>query len=112
MKISRAFQAFSEKTPAHARAWGEMVQKLAGANVLDAKTTSLIYLGILAALGMENGIPYHVAEAKKSGATMEEILCAVLVGLPPAGHKVTQVLPLVVESFENENLPGSDTQGS
>ncbi|TSA27622.1 MAG: hypothetical protein D4R67_05780 [Bacteroidetes bacterium] len=51
---------------------------------------------------MENGIPYHVGAAKQTGATLEEILSAVLDGLPPAGHKVTQVLPVVVESFQND----------
>jgi len=98
-KISNAFMAFSEKAPDHAAAWGEMVQKLSQANKLDQKTSALVYIGILAALDIENGIPYHVATAKKAGASLEEIISAVLIGLPPAGHKVTKALPIIIEAY-------------
>ena len=69
---------------------------------MDPKTTALIYISVLAVLGSENGIPYHVKLAKDAGATKEEIIHSVLIALPPAGHKVTQVLPLIVESYDGE----------
>lgn len=100
-KISNAFLTFNQEAPDHAKAWSEMVGAISVANVLDSKTTALIYLGILAALGMENGIPFHVGAAKSAGATKQEVIHAVLIGLPPAGHRVTQVLPLIVESYDN-----------
>jgi len=43
---------------------------------------------------------YHVGITKQLGTSLDEILHAVLIGLPPAGHKVTQVLPLIVESYQ------------
>lgn len=98
-KISNAFMTFYKEAPDHAKAWSEMVSSIAKANVLDQKTTALIYIGILAALGMENGIPFHVSEAKKAGATKEEVIHAALVALPPAGHNATRVLPKIVESY-------------
>ena len=101
-KVSKAFLAFNTEAPHHAKAWSEMVSKISQANVLDAKTTSLIYLSVLSVLGSENGIPYHVKTAKEAGASKEEIIHAVLVALPPAGHRVTQVLPLIISSYDEE----------
>lgn len=100
--ISKAFLAFSQEAPDHARVWGETVQGLAEANKLDEKTTSLVYIGILAALGLESGVPFHVAAAKNAGATRDEVISAILVGLTPAGHKVTQVLPAALDSYDQD----------
>jgi alkylhydroperoxidase/carboxymuconolactone decarboxylase family protein YurZ len=101
-KISNAFQTFLKEAPAHAQAWGGMVQGLAGASALDGKTSSLAYLAVLAALRMESGIPFHVQSAKLQGATREEVISAILVGLPAAGHVVTQVLPIALEAYDAE----------
>jgi len=100
-QVSKAFMAFQNEAPAHSGAWMEMVQKLASASSLDPKTASLAYLSVLAALRLESGIPFHVQHAKSLGATREEIISAVLVGLPAAGHVVTQVLPAALEAFES-----------
>jgi len=98
--ISSAFQCFMKEAPRHAQAWGSMVQSLAGANVLDKKTAALAYLAVLAALHMESGIPFHVQAAKQVGATREEIISAVLIGLPAAGHSVTQALPAAISAYD------------
>ena len=100
--ISQAFQAFMSQAPAHAQAWGGMVQGLAGASALDGKTTALAYLAVLAALRLESGIPFHVGSAKKAGATREEVISAILVGLPAAGHAVTQALPAAIAAYDAE----------
>ena len=98
--ISSAFQAFMTQAPQHAQAWGGMVQGLAGASALDKKTTTLAYLAVLAALRLESGIPFHVQTAKQLGATRDEVISAVLVGLPAAGHVVTQVLPAALAAYD------------
>lgn len=67
---------------------------------MDKKTAELAYLAVLAALRMESGIPFHVKMAKEAGATREEIISAVLVGLPAAGLGVTQVLPAALAAFD------------
>jgi alkylhydroperoxidase/carboxymuconolactone decarboxylase family protein YurZ len=79
-----------------------MVQGLAEASALDGKTSSLAFLAVLAALRMESGIPFHVQSAKQQGATREEVISAILVGLPAAGHVVTQVLPIALEAYDAE----------
>jgi alkylhydroperoxidase/carboxymuconolactone decarboxylase family protein YurZ len=98
--ISVLFQAFMTEAPKHARAWSSAVQDLAEATALDAKTSALADLAVLAALRMESGIPFHVQAAKKAGASKDEIISAVLVGLPAAGNAVTVCLPAAIESFD------------
>ena len=98
--ISNAFQTFMSEAPQHAQAWGAMVQVLANASALDKKTSALAYLAVLAALRMESGVPFHVQYAKQSGASREEVISAILVGLPATGHSVTQVLPAAIAAYD------------
>lgn len=98
--ISSAFMAFSKEAPSHAAAWAEMVQSLSKANTLDPKTASLAYLAVLASNGLISGVPFHVKRAKEVGANREEIISAVLIGLPAAGHRVTQALPAALAAFD------------
>ena len=98
--ISKAFQVFASEAPQHARAWGTMVQSLTSASALDRKTTALAYLAVLAALRLESGVPFHVQAARQAGASREEVVSAILVGLPAAGHAVTQALPAAIAAYD------------
>jgi alkylhydroperoxidase/carboxymuconolactone decarboxylase family protein YurZ len=69
---------------------------------LDPKTSALAYLAVLAALQMKSGVPFHVKSAKQAGATREEVISAILVGLPAAGHRVTQVLPTAIAAYDQK----------
>ena len=97
--ISNAFQAFAHEAPDHAKAWGEMVQAMAKASALEPKTRDLCYLAMLAAIGLESGIPFHVKSAVASGASRQEIISAIVVGLLAAGNRVTQALPTAVATL-------------
>jgi alkylhydroperoxidase/carboxymuconolactone decarboxylase family protein YurZ len=98
--ISKAFQTFMNDAPQHAQAWGAMTQGLANASALDKKTSALAYLAVLAAMRLESGVPFHVKSAKQAGASREEIISAILVGLPAAGNVVTQVLPAALAAYD------------
>jgi alkylhydroperoxidase/carboxymuconolactone decarboxylase family protein YurZ len=98
--VSAAFEAFGRETPEHARAWMEATQALAAASALDEKTQHLAYLAVLAAVGAESGVPFHAALAKGAGASREEVASAVLVGLQPAGHRVTAALPGALAGYD------------
>ena len=100
--ISKAFRVFSEDAPKHAEAWKNLIQELSAASALDSKTRNIAYLSVLAALRRTNGIPFHVKMAKKTGASREEIISAILVGLPAAGHVVTEALPIALEAYDSE----------
>lgn len=99
--ISDAFKTFMTSAPEFAQAWGGAVQELAKASALDEKTRELAYLAVLASLNRVSGIPFHVASLKEMGATREEIISAILVGLPAAGHVVTQALPAALETYDS-----------
>lgn len=101
-RISDAFRAFMTEAPDQAQTWEQMVAGLGWASALDARTHALAYIAVLAALRLESGIPFHVHAAKRAGATRDEVISAVLVGLPAAGHSVTQVLPATIAAFEAE----------
>lgn len=101
-RVSNAFQTFMKEAPQHAQAWGTMVQGLATASALDKKTAALAYLAVLAALRLERGIPFHVQAAKQLGASREEIISAILVGLPAVGHGLTQALPIAITAYDAE----------
>lgn len=98
--ISNAFQTFMTEAPKHSQAWMAAVQGLDAASALDKKTEELAYLAVLAALRLESGVPFHVQSSKRAGASREEVISAILVGLPAAGIAVTQVLPAAVAAFD------------
>jgi alkylhydroperoxidase/carboxymuconolactone decarboxylase family protein YurZ len=98
--ISPAFRTFLTETPSHAQAWMTAIESLGVASALDQKTQCLAYLAVLAALRLESGVPFHVAHARSVGASRAEVLSAILVGLPAAGHVVTQVLPAAVDAYD------------
>ena len=98
--VSSAFQVFSTEAPSHAKALMELAHGLDKASALDKKTGALAYLAVLAAQRMESGVPFHVMLAKKAGATRDEVISAILVGLPAAGISVTQCLPAAIAAYD------------
>ncbi|CUX21103.1 conserved hypothetical protein [Agrobacterium fabrum str. J-07] len=99
-RTSASFQRFMTDAPAHKAAWFQAIQGLGAASTLDVKTQSLIYIGILAALRLESGIGFHVMEAKARGASREDIISAVLTGLPAAGNAVIGALGPALDVFD------------
>ena len=53
---------------------------------------------------MQTDGPASLQQAKQQGASRNEVISAILVGLPAAGHGVTQVLPAALAAYE-QNLP-------
>ena len=98
--VSTSFQVFLKEAAGHAQAWMSAVQGLDQASALDRKTGELAYLAVLAALRMESGILFHVKSAREAGATREEVISAILVGLPAAGQVVIQVLPSALAAYD------------
>jgi alkylhydroperoxidase/carboxymuconolactone decarboxylase family protein YurZ len=98
--VSTAFQTFLTAAPDHATAWMAGVRGLESASKLDKKTSALAYLAVLAAVRLESGIPFHTRLAKQAGATREEIISAVLIGLPAVGNAATQALPAALTAYD------------
>ena len=98
--VSNAFYTFMVEAPEQANAWSTLVEDLSNASALDEKTASLAYLAVLAALKLESGLAFHVQVAKSAGATRDEVISAVLIGLPATGHQVTQMLPVAMAAYD------------
>lgn len=99
-KMSNAFQVFLKEAPTHAQAWMDAAQGLEKASALPEKTAELAYLAVLAAMHLESGLPFHVHMAKEAGASREEVISAILVGLPAAGNIVVQALPAALAAYD------------
>jgi alkylhydroperoxidase/carboxymuconolactone decarboxylase family protein YurZ len=99
--VSNAFIAFAKEATGYHQAWMEAVQKFDNASKLDKKTEELAYLAVLAAVRLESGIPFHVKQAKTLGANRDEIVSAILVGLPAVGNAVIQALPVALETYDS-----------
>ncbi len=99
--VSRAFAVFATVAPEHAVAWMGLAHALDEACALDDKTKDLAYLAVLAALGLQSGIAFHVQQARRHGATRDEVISAILVGLPSAGHRVISCLPAAVDAYDD-----------
>lgn len=100
MTVSPAFALFGEAAPGFQQPWMAMVGQLAANSALDAKTEELAYLAVLAATGLESGLPFHVSAAVRAGATRDEVISAVLVGLPAVGQRVVSALPATVATLD------------
>lgn len=97
-----ASQTFMTETPKPPEARMTAVQSLDNASTADKKTGELAYLAVLGALRLESGVPLHVRLAKQAGASREEVISAILVGLPAAGQSVTRVLPAAIAGYDTE----------
>lgn len=102
MSVSNAFARFMQEAPAHAEAWMQAAKSLDAASALDKKTEELAYLAVLAATGNTSGIPFHVLSARAHGASRQEVLSAVLIGLPAAGAVVIGALPVALEAYDGQ----------
>jgi alkylhydroperoxidase/carboxymuconolactone decarboxylase family protein YurZ len=100
MKVSKAFEIFASETPEYQKIWMEAVQKLDTVSKLDKKTEELAYLAVLSAARLESGVPFHTKMAKAHGATREEVISAILVGLPAVGNCVVSALPIALSAYD------------
>ncbi len=101
-EVSEGFQIFNSEAEGSPKAWRGRIAGLTAGGALEPKTRFLTDLAVVAALRNESGVAFHVKAAKREGASREEVISAVLVGLPAAGHVVTEVLPAAVEAFDEE----------
>jgi AhpD family alkylhydroperoxidase len=98
--VSGSFQLFAREAPGHQHAWMKAVTELDQASALDKKTEELAYLAVMAVQRLETGLPFHVKLARQAGASREEIISAILVGLPAAGNVVVQALPAALAAWD------------
>lgn len=100
--VTNDFQVFMEQADGVGQAFMGAIMKLSEVSALDKKSHELAYIAVLTAMEMENGIAFHVKQAKEWGATLEEVKSAALVGMPLVGLRVTQGFAKAIESYQNK----------
>ena len=83
-------------------------EELQAVSCLDGKTRALAYLAVLAALQMETGLAPQVARAKLAGASREEVMSAIMVGVPAAGVAILRMLPAAINAYEEPYHRGQE----
>lgn len=110
---SKGVQSFAQNAPEQSEAWFSMLKTMSAASALDPKTSELVYLAVLAALRIETGAANHAINAKKLGATRDEVIGAVLTALPMAGNVVFQALPVMLDAYDAAEVEdGAEGAGS
>jgi alkylhydroperoxidase/carboxymuconolactone decarboxylase family protein YurZ len=75
---------------------------------LDPKTRALAYLAVVAAMRMEAGLPTHVARAKLAGASREEVVSAIMVGVSVAGVSILRMIPAAIGAYDEPYRRGQE----
>lgn len=82
--FARFIERFPELGMAH-----DLVDRAAGEGPLDAKTCSLIKIGLAIGAGLESAVRAHVRRALQNGATEEEIEQAIMQAMNTVGFPRT-----------------------
>ncbi|MBA3313020.1 MAG: carboxymuconolactone decarboxylase family protein [Planctomycetaceae bacterium] len=88
-KLPGTFKQFCEKFPDLAAAHDAMTAAALAAGPLDAKTCSLIKIGVSLGAGLESAVKSHVRRASEAGATPTEIEQAILLAMTTVGFPRT-----------------------
>ena len=71
------------------------------AGVQDFLTTDFSQRGALVTSSQIVTTHLHVRLAKQAGASRDEVISALLIGLPAAGNAVTQALPAAIQAYDS-----------
>lgn len=99
-KVSNGFKMFLEETDGIGEAFMDTIFEMSKKSALDKKTQELAYISVLVSTKLYGGLPFHIQQAKKHGAGIDEIRSAILVPLPVLGIQVAEALPYVSELME------------
>jgi 4-carboxymuconolactone decarboxylase len=83
--VPDAYKDFITRFPELGEAHERIARAASAAGPLDAKTRSLVKIGICLGAGLESAIKSHVRRALESGASEAEIEQAILLGMNTCG---------------------------
>lgn len=87
--LPQTFKDFVAKYPVLGEAHQRVGREVEALGPLDAKTCSLVKIGICLGAGLESALRSHVRRAMQAGATKEEVEQAVLLGMNTVGFPRT-----------------------
>lgn len=91
--VTNGFELFLKETDGVGNAFMDVIMKLSEQSSLDKKVHELAYMSVLVTAKMFGGLPFHIEQAKRLGASSDEIKSAILLPLPVVGIQVAEALP-------------------
>lgn len=88
-KLPGTYKRFVTRFPALGQAHEQVADAVAQAGPLDAKTLSLIKIGISLGAGLESAVRSHVRQALEHGASRVEVEQAILLAMNTVGFPRT-----------------------
>lgn len=102
-RAPKTYQAFVQRYPALGQAHEQVAKAVDSAGPLDARTLSLVKIGICIGAGLESALRSHVRRALQHGATHQEIEQAILLGMNTVGFpRTVAAWSWAREQFERE----------
>lgn len=95
--VTEGFEMLMKDTDGVGQAFMEAIAEMAKKSSLDRKVHELAYISVLVATKMLGGLPFHIDQARKLGASVEEIRSAILLPMPIIGIQVADALPYIKE---------------
>lgn len=100
--VTNGFEILMKETDGVGQAFMDAVFIMAEKSALDKKTHELAYISVLVSAKMYGGLPFHIQQATKFGASKDEIRSAMLVPMPIVGIQVADALPYLTDIIEKE----------
>jgi alkylhydroperoxidase/carboxymuconolactone decarboxylase family protein YurZ len=88
-KLPKTFEQLQSQYPEVAEAHEQMAKAVDEVGPLDAKTCSLVKIGIAVGAGLESAVRSHVRRAGEAGASRDEIVQAIFLGMNTVGFPRT-----------------------
>lgn len=104
-----AFREFVARYPELGAAHDRVARAVEGAGPLDARTLSLVKIGICTGAGLESALRSHVRRALRLGAAREEIEQAILLAMNTLGlPRTVAAWSWAQEQFRREDAGASE----
>lgn len=93
-----------EKAPKVANAFWNLTKEITEVYEGDLKNKELILVGMFAVSGMFSGLETHIQRAVKEGASEDEIVSTILLGIPVVGIcRINQAINIAMNIIKGEN---------
>lgn len=108
-RVPKTFERFITKFPELGAAHEQVARAAEAAGPLDARTCSLIKMGLSIGAGLESAFRSHVRQALRHGATEEEIEQALLLAMNTVGFpRTVMAWQWAHQQFDRDRAEGTD----
>jgi AhpD family alkylhydroperoxidase len=99
---NNGFKMFLDESKEIGSSYMSFINELSQKSTLDKLTNELVYISALTASKTNGGLAFHVKEAKRLGATREQIKSTIFMSMPLIGMSVLETLSIALNCYDNE----------